>query len=94
MTECQHKFFNELKKNVGRQKLPTGARESTAPRAILAPPGSVANCHAIQMRAVSPSYSLSSKTFSILGPFEGLFWDHYRERTYKEGDFPVDGTGG
>lgn len=39
MTECQHKFFNELKKNVGRQKLPTGARMSTAPRAILAPPG-------------------------------------------------------
>lgn len=47
--------------------------------------------HTIQMCALSPSYSLSPKAFSILGLFKGLFWDHHLEKTYKMGDLPVDG---
>lgn len=31
---------------------------------------------------------LSSKTFSILGPFEELFWGHQWQRTYRVGYLP------
>jgi len=70
-------MFKQFKKKVGMQRLHVAARESTAAGVIVAPLASIASCHTIQMCAASPSYSLSSKTCSTLGPFEGLFENHH-----------------